>query len=153
MCLKKNFLEMFSSQLRKTPLQLFVTHCMNQEELKNRTLKYWKVGNYSKLSWWKLYIGRLYCISYLQFITEIEELVDENDAHLTPRNWGFSPGAAHSDSSFSELTWLMESTVAATNQGKPKTELNAVSKARMKRSRWYPPPFCKIKQEFDCITV
>jgi len=33
----------------------------------------------------------------------------------TPRNCGFSPGAEHSDSSFSEFTWLMLSTVAATN--------------------------------------
>jgi hypothetical protein len=34
---------------------------------------------------------------------------------LTPKNWGFSPGAAVSDSNFNEFTWLILSTVAATN--------------------------------------
>lgn len=33
----------------------------------------------------------------------------------TPRNRGFSPGAAHSDSNFSEFTWFILKTVAATN--------------------------------------
>lgn len=33
----------------------------------------------------------------------------------TPKNCGFSPGAAHSDSNFNEFTWLILSTVAATN--------------------------------------
>lgn len=33
----------------------------------------------------------------------------------TPKNCGFSPGAAHSDSNFNELTCVIDKTVAATN--------------------------------------
>ena len=42
--------------------------------------------------------------------------------NLIPRNRGFSPGAADSDSTVSERTWLIDSTVAATNHGIPSTE-------------------------------
>jgi hypothetical protein len=55
---------------------------------------------------------------------------------LTPKNWGFSPGAEHSLSSFRELTWLMERTVAATNHGRPMMEQIWIKMARMKRSKW-----------------
>ena len=56
--------------------------------------------------------------------------------YLMPRNCGFSPGAAVSDSLVSDLTWLMDKTVAATNQGSPKTEHTPIKTATMKRSRW-----------------
>ena len=39
------------------------------------------------------------------------------------------------------LTWLMERTVAATNQGRPRMELMTMQTATIRRSRWYPPPF------------
>ncbi len=42
--------------------------------------------------------------------------------YLIPRKRGFSPGAADSDSTVRERTWLMERTVAATNHGMPSTE-------------------------------
>ena len=60
-----------------------------------------------------------------------------------PRNWGFSPGAEHSDSRVRDLTWLMDKTVAATNQGRPKMEQMMMRTPTMRRSKWYPPPFCK----------
>lgn len=53
----------------------------------------------------------------------------------TPRNCGFSPGAAHSDSSFKEFTWFIERTVAATNHGSPKKEQICMRMASTKRSR------------------
>ncbi len=60
-----------------------------------------------------------------------------------PKNLGCSPGAEHSDSTFKLLTWEMERTVAATNQGKPITEHTPSITATTRRSRWYPPPFCR----------
>lgn len=54
----------------------------------------------------------------------------------TPMNCGFSPGAADSDSIFSELTCVMASTVAATNQGRPITEQRPTRTVRTIRSRW-----------------
>lgn len=60
---------------------------------------------------------------------------------LIPRNLGCSPGAEHSDSSFRLLTWVMERTVAATNQGKPIKEHTPSMSPTMNRSRWYPQPF------------
>lgn len=54
---------------------------------------------------------------------------------LMPRNLGCSPGAAHSDSSFRLLTWEMESTVAATNQGRPMMEHTPSITATTSRSR------------------
>lgn len=60
---------------------------------------------------------------------------------LMPRNLGCSPGAEHSDSSFRLLTWVMESTVAATNQGRPIKEHTPSITPTMNRSRWYPQPF------------
>ena len=63
---------------------------------------------------------------------------------LMPRNCGFSPGAADSDSTVRDLTWLMESTVAATNHGRPKMEQTTISTATISRSRWYPPPFFSL---------
>ena len=56
--------------------------------------------------------------------------------HMTPRNWGFSPGAAVSVSNLRALTWLMDKTVAATNQGKPKKDFRMIRMASTKRSRW-----------------
>lgn len=44
----------------------------------------------------------------------------------TPKNCGFSPGAEHSDSFFSELTWLILSTVAATNLEREKGNINQI---------------------------
>ena len=35
------------------------------------------------------------------------------------------------------MTWLMESTVAATNQGSPKMEQMTMRTVTMRRSRWY----------------
>lgn len=53
-----------------------------------------------------------------------------------PRNLGCSPGAEHSDSSFKLLTWEMESTVAATNHGRPITEHTPSITPTTNRSRW-----------------
>lgn len=63
---------------------------------------------------------------------------------LTPKNFGLSPGAALSDSNFKELTWFMDKTVAATNQGIPIMEHSNISKERTNRSRWYPQPVKKM---------
>jgi hypothetical protein len=54
---------------------------------------------------------------------------------LTPKNFAFSPGAAVSDSSLSAITWFIESTVAATNHGRPRTELIAIQSATSNKSR------------------
>lgn len=59
-----------------------------------------------------------------------------NRCSLIPRNFGCSPGAEHSDSSFRLLTWVMERTVAATNQGKPIKEHTPSMSPTMNRSRW-----------------
>lgn len=56
--------------------------------------------------------------------------------HLTPRNWGCSPGALDSLSIFSESMCAMEMTVAATYQGRPKKEQTAISTPTQNRSRW-----------------
>lgn len=53
-----------------------------------------------------------------------------------PKNLGCSPGAEHSDSSFRLFTWEMESTVAATNHGKPITEHTPSITPTTNRSRW-----------------
>ena len=58
------------------------------------------------------------------------------NTHLTPRNFGFSPGAVVSDSTVRDLTWLMDNTVAATNHGVPKTEQTAIWTAIKVRSKW-----------------
>lgn len=55
---------------------------------------------------------------------------------LMPRNLGCSPGAELSDSSFRLLTWEIESTVAATNHGKPITEHTASITPTINRSKW-----------------
>ncbi len=55
---------------------------------------------------------------------------------LTPKNFAFSPGAAVSDSSLSAITWFIESTVAATNHGRPSIELIAIQTATINKSRW-----------------
>ena len=55
---------------------------------------------------------------------------------LTPKNFGRSPGAADLDSRDKERTWLIESTVAATNHGNPSSEATPICRAKMKRSRW-----------------
>ncbi len=60
-----------------------------------------------------------------------------------PKNLGALPGPEHSDSTFKLLTWEMERTVAATNQGKPITEHTPSITATTRRSRWYPQPFCR----------
>ena len=54
----------------------------------------------------------------------------------TPRNCGFSPGAELSDSILSELTWVIERTVAATNQGNPINEQIAIRIESTNRSKW-----------------
>ncbi|KAF3839018.1 hypothetical protein F7725_017735 [Dissostichus mawsoni] len=53
---------------------------------------------------------------------------------LMPRNLGCSPGAAQPDSSFRLLTCEMESTVAATNHGRPMMEQTPSITATMNRS-------------------
>lgn len=60
-----------------------------------------------------------------------------------PRNLGCSPGAEQPDSSLRLFTWVMDRTVAATNHGRPMTEHTPSITATMKRSRWYPHPFCR----------
>ncbi len=60
----------------------------------------------------------------------------------TPRNCGLSPGAAVSDTIFNELTWVIASTVAATNHGRPKNEQMTTKIDKTNKSRWYPHPFC-----------
>lgn len=64
---------------------------------------------------------------------------------LMPRKRGCSPGAELSDSSFRLLTWDIDKTVAATNQGKPMMEHTASITPTISRSRWYPQPFCKVE--------
>lgn len=59
-----------------------------------------------------------------------------------PKNLGCSPGAEQPDSSLRLFTWVMDRTVAATNHGRPMTEHTPSITATMKRSRWYPHPFC-----------
>ncbi len=54
----------------------------------------------------------------------------------TPRNFGFSPGAAVSLSRVNELTWLTERTVAATKKGRPRTEHMTIRMATTNKSRW-----------------
>lgn len=56
--------------------------------------------------------------------------------HLTPRNWGCSPGALDSLSIFRESMWAMEMTVAATYQGRPMKEQAAIRTPTQSRSRW-----------------
>lgn len=56
--------------------------------------------------------------------------------HLTPRNFGVSPGAAHLDSFLRLITWVMDSTVAATKNGRPRMEHMMIRHATMKRSKW-----------------
>lgn len=61
---------------------------------------------------------------------------------LMPKNLGCSPGAEHSDSNFRLFTWLIDSTVAATNHGRPMREHTPSITPTTNRSRWYPQPFC-----------
>lgn len=69
-----------------------------------------------------------------------------NLCSLMPRKRGCSPGAELSDSSFRLLTWEMDRTVAATNQGKPMMEHTANITPTISRSRWYPQPFCTMER-------
>lgn len=68
-----------------------------------------------------------------------------------PKNLGCSPGAEHSDSTLRLFTWLMDRTVAATNQGSPITEHTPSITATTKRSRWYPHPFCRQQNKKQSI--
>ena len=52
-----------------------------------------------------------------------------------PKKTGLSPGAADSDSFFNDTTWLIDNTVAATNQGIPRNEFIAIVIVTMRRSR------------------
>ena len=54
---------------------------------------------------------------------------------LMPKNWGFSPGAEPSDSLVNDWIWLIDSTVAATNQGSPKMEHTVMMTAKVSRSK------------------
>ena len=58
-----------------------------------------------------------------------------------PTKVGLSPGAVFSDIIFKELMCDKASTVAATNQGRPKTEQPITDIAITKRSKWYPFDF------------
>jgi hypothetical protein len=40
------------------------------------------------------------------------------------------------------LTWVIASTVAATNHGRPKNEQMTIKIDKTNKSRWYPHPFC-----------
>lgn len=51
-------------------------------------------------------------------------------------NVDFSPGAEQLDAYFKELTWVIDKTVAATNQGRPKMEQMAIKIAKTNKSRW-----------------
>lgn len=55
---------------------------------------------------------------------------------LIPRNLGCSPGAEHSDSSLRLFTWVIDSTVAATNHGSPMIEQIPSISPTISRSRW-----------------
>lgn len=70
---------------------------------------------------------------------------------LMPRKRGCSPGAALSDSSFRLFTCEMDSTVAATNHGKPITEHTASINPTINRSKWYPQPFYRGTRNIICI--
>jgi hypothetical protein len=52
-----------------------------------------------------------------------------------PINAGISPGAGFSDMTLSEFIWVSVSTVAATNQGRPKRELVRMQIATIRRSK------------------
>ena len=55
---------------------------------------------------------------------------------ITPRNLGFSPGAADSDSFLRLITWFKDKTVAATNHGMPNREFIPIVMATMSKSKW-----------------
>ena len=57
-------------------------------------------------------------------------------SHLTPRNFGCSPGADVCVSIFRESMWAMEMTVAATYHGRPMKEHTINSTATQNRSKW-----------------
>lgn len=54
----------------------------------------------------------------------------------TPISFGASPGTVESDVLRKAITWFIDRTVAATNQGKPKTELIPIQIAQINKSRW-----------------
>ena len=56
-------------------------------------------------------------------------------------NLGFSPGAVLLEKTLRELTWDRARTVAATNQGNPRTEQTAMLTQMTRRSKWYPHDF------------
>ena len=56
--------------------------------------------------------------------------------NLQPKNIGFSPGAAHSDSFFKLMMWAMADTVAATYQGNPNKEHITIQTATTSMSKW-----------------
>ena len=66
-----------------------------------------------------------------------------NRCSLMPKNLGFSPGAVDSDSKVNDFTWLIAGTVEASHHGIPNIEQTIIIMATIKRSRWYPHPFCK----------
>ena len=70
------------------------------------------------------------------FFTQNTIIGNAKDAYLTPKNLGRSPGADVSLSRVSDRTWLMESTVAATNQGVPTSEHTAIWIAMSSKSKW-----------------
>jgi len=60
-------------------------------------------------------------------------MISNTDLH--PRNIGFSPGAAVSDSFFRDIMCAKADTVAATNQGRPSTEQMAIVIATISKSK------------------
>lgn len=65
----------------------------------------------------------------------IKTIVPVKRCSITPRNLGFSPGTAVSDSFFKLITWFIDKTVAATNQGMPINELIIIVMATINKSR------------------
>lgn len=54
-----------------------------------------------------------------------------------------SPGTEELEIFLSAITWFIERTVAATNQGSPRSELIPIHIAQTNKSKWYPAPFFK----------
>lgn len=72
-------------------------------------------------------------------------LLNKSNPYQTPRNFGLSPGAEHSDSLFKDITCVMDRTVSVTYHGNPRIEQTTTRDATKNRSKWYPCPFYNNK--------
>lgn len=73
-------------------------------------------------------------VSSLGILVYVED--SNRTTYLQPRNMGFSPGAAVSDSFFSDMMWAMAETVAATYHGRPSREVRAMQTPTTSMSKW-----------------